>query len=145
MAVAQLAVGGCPPREFQCVLQPELWLGQWSCVSSSDICARLPSVRVGTALSGWASPCSAHPLHGFLLVLPSLGPIALSSFLFSDQIWGLEQLVSSDTTPKWIKALCGRGEQAKKKTLNKTKPGVWAFLQVFPLSLLRLFLEQVVI
>lgn len=83
--------------------------------------------------------------HGFLLVLPSLGPIASSSFLFSDQNWGLEQLVSSDTTPKWRKALCRRGEQAKKKILNKPNLEFGLFLKYSPFPWLRIFLGQVII
>lgn len=78
MAVAHLAEGGCPPRKFQCV-QAEMWLGQWSCVSSSDsdICARLPSVQVGIALSGWVSPCSAQPLPWLPACAALFGPYCL--------------------------------------------------------------------
>lgn len=142
MALAQLAEGGCPPRKLQCV-QAEMWLGQGSCVSSSDsaICARLPSVQVGIALSGWVSPCSAHPLPWLPACAAPFGPYRLV-FLFSDQNWGLQQLVSSDTTPQWRKALCRRGEQAKKKILNKPNLEFGLFLKYSPFPLLRIFLRS---
>lgn len=123
---AHLAEGDCPAgRVRACRLR---------CGSSdSDICARPAAFRAGGHCSFW--------LGLALLCTPSRGlccaaPWALLPRLpFSDQNWGLEQLVSADPTPKWRKALCRRGEQAKERILiNQT----WSlgFSSVFPLTLL---------
>lgn len=105
--------------------------------SDSDLCARLPSVQVGIALPGWVSPCSAHPLPWPPACDALFGPYCLV-FLFSDQNWGLEQLVSSDPTPRWRKALCRRGEKPRRNLKPNLEFGL--FLKYSPFPLLRIFL-----
>lgn len=81
--------------------------------------------------------CSAHPLPRPPACAALFGPYCLV-FLFSDQNWGLEQLVSSDPTPRWRKALCRRGEKPGRNLKPNLEFGL--FLKYSPFPLLRIFL-----
>lgn len=139
---------GCPARKFQCALQAEMWLWRVSSCSVSGpvTCpASLPPTlgrRCQAAFWAERAPaflvgCSrfpARPLPRLSACAAVFGPHCLV-FLFSSRTktgdWS--NFVSQTPQPKWIKALCRRGEPAKKEILNKTKPGVWAF-PAFPCS-----------
>lgn len=97
--------------------------------------AVLMGARVSPHILSCRAPCLCCPL-GALLCLP---------VLILDQNLGIGAPLSVQTSqPKWINALCRR-EPTKKKILSKTKPGVWAFPQVFPpFSLLTVYLGQVI-